>query len=74
MAPYGGNARVGFKGVAGSRYELRVEDRIAVKEENVGRGRPLPPCIAGSRRGLNSSLKNDNLGIRVGGYLWTAVG
>jgi hypothetical protein len=74
MPPYGGNAGVGFKGVAGSQYELRVEDRIAVKKENVRRGCPLPPCIAGSRRGLKSSLKNDNLGIKIGGYLRTAVG
>ena len=74
MPPYGGNAEVGFKGFAGSLYELRVKDRIAVKEENVRRGRSLPPRIAGSRRGLDSSMKNDYLGTKVGGYLRTAIG
>ena len=53
---------------------MRVEDRIAVQEEDVGRGRPLPPRVAGSRGGLDSSMKNDNLGIEIGGRLRTAVG
>src|ERR1700733_12763333 len=32
MPPYGGNARVRFKDLASSLYEMWVEDRIAVKE------------------------------------------
>jgi hypothetical protein len=37
MPPYSGNAGVRFKDLASSLYEIRVEDGIAVKEENVRR-------------------------------------
>ncbi len=46
---------------------MRIEDRIAVKEEDVRRGRPLPPCVPGSRGSLDSSMKNDDLGTEFAG-------
>ncbi len=53
---------------------MRVEDRIAVKKEDVRRGRPLPPCVPGSRGSLESSMKNDDLGTEIAGGLWTFIG
>jgi hypothetical protein len=74
MPPYSGNVLVGFKDFEGCRHKMRVEDRIAVKKEDVRCGRPLPACVPGSRGGLDSSMKNDDLGIEIAGGLWTSVG
>ena len=54
--------------------KVRVEDGIAVKEENVRRESPLPPSVAGSRGSLDSSMKNDDLGIEIGGGLRASIG
>ena len=53
---------------------MRMQDRVSVKEEDVRRGRLLPPRVAGSCGGLDSSVKNDDVGIEIGGGLWTSVG
>jgi hypothetical protein len=69
MAPHRRDTRLGFKYFESSRWEALVQDGIAIEEQNIRSESPLPPSVAGARCGLDSTVKNDDLGTEIAGHL-----
>jgi hypothetical protein len=69
MAPHRRGTRLGFKYFESCRWEVLVEDSIAIEEENIRSESPLPPSVAGARCGLDSTVKNDDLSAEIAGDL-----
>src|ERR1700677_2848446 len=73
MAPHRNNRRLGFEDLESGRWEVLVENGIAVEEENKRSCSPFPAGVAGARGSLGSFLKNDDLSAEIGCQLCTPI-